>query len=96
MLGVKPCPYCGGEIEMVKLAMNAKERNEKKPQPYRIECRSCRALVARGQGFPIESKSEVKERIDQYEKYIEDLNGRPNGNGRAARHNYKSTKYQYS
>lgn len=96
MLGVRPCPYCGGEIEMVKLVMNEKEKKEKKPQPYRIECRSCRALVARGQGFPIESKSEVKERIDQYNKYIEDLNGRPNGNGWAARHNHKSIKYQNS
>lgn len=96
MLGVKPCPYCGGEIEMVKLVMNEKEKTEKKPQPYRIECRSCRALVARGQGFPIESESEVKERIDQYDKYIENLNGRPNGNGFPARHNYISTKYENS
>lgn len=94
MLGVKPCPYCGGEIEMVKLVMSEKEKNEKKPQPYRIECRRCRALVARGQGFPVESKSEVKERIDQYNEYIESLNGRYNGNGQKSRHCQTYSKFQ--
>lgn len=94
MLGVKSCPYCGGEIEMVKLTINEREKEEKKPQPYRIECCSCRALVARGQGFPVESKSEAKERIDQYNKYIENLNGRPNGNGRPSTTSYKSRRYK--
>lgn len=70
MKGVKPCPYCGGEVEMVKLIKTAKEKQEKKPQPYRIECRSCRALVARGQGFPIETLTEAEERIRDYDNYI--------------------------
>lgn len=92
MLGVEACPYCGGEVEVIKLAKKEKE----KFQPYRIECRLCRALVARGQGFPIESKSQAKKRIDQYEKYIKDLNGRPNGNGYPASHNNRLSKYQNS
>lgn len=70
MTGVKPCPYCGGEVEMVKLVKTAKEKEDKKPQPYRIECRSCRALVARGQGFPVESEKDIEERISDYEKCI--------------------------
>lgn len=71
MTGVRPCPYCGGEVEMVKLVKNAKEIAENRPQPYRIECRKCRALVARGQGFPIESMIEIRERIKQYNEHIE-------------------------
>lgn len=70
MKGVKPCPYCGGEVEVVKLIKTAEEKKEKKPQPYRIECRQCRALVARGQKFPIETVFEGKKRIKDYNEYI--------------------------
>lgn len=69
MTGVKPCPYCGGEVEMVKLAMRAKD----KIQPYRIECRKCHALVARGQGFPIETLTEAEERIKDYDNYMSNM-----------------------
>lgn len=72
MKGVKPCPYCGGEVEVVKLGKTAQEKKEKKPQPYRIECRHCHALVARGQGFPIESLSDMEERIRDYNNYMAD------------------------
>lgn len=71
MKGVEPCPYCGGEIEMVKLGRTQQEKKDRKPRPYRIECLVCRRLVARGQGFPIESTEKAKKRIRDYEKYIE-------------------------
>ena len=67
MIGVRPCPYCGGEVEVIKLAKTKKD----KKQPYRIECRKCRALVARGEGFPIETPAEAELRIKQYKKIIE-------------------------
>lgn len=70
MKNVKPCPYCGGEVEVVKLIKTADEKRDHKPQPYRIECRCCKALVARGQGFPIESRTEIEERIKDYNNYI--------------------------
>lgn len=70
MEGVRPCPYCGGEVEVIKLSKNADERQQKKPQPYRIQCYHCHAVVARGQKFPIESVSEGEERIRQYDEYI--------------------------
>lgn len=70
MKNVKPCPYCGGEVEVVKLIKTAQEKKDNKPQPYRIECRHCHALVARGQGFPIESLTEMEERIRDYNNYI--------------------------
>ena len=66
MQGIRPCPYCGGEVEVVKLN---KKRGEKKDF-YRIECRSCRKLVVRGIGFPIETPKEAEERIKQYEKFV--------------------------
>lgn len=66
MEGVRPCPYCGGEVEVVKLD---KKKGEKQ-NPYRIECRKCRALVVRGYGFPIESSIEQEQRIRDYEDYI--------------------------
>lgn len=70
MIGVKPCPYCGGEVEVVKLVKTAQEKADKKPQPYRIECRSCHALVARGQGFPIETLTDAEERIRDYDNFM--------------------------
>ena len=66
MKGINPCPYCRGEVEMIKLCPKPKE----KPPIYRIECRKCRALVARGTGFPNEPKSLEIERIRQYEAII--------------------------
>ena len=72
MKNVKPCPYCGGEVEVVKLVKNAQEKMDRKPQPYRIEWRSCHALVARGRGFPIETFAEAEERIRDYEKFMSD------------------------
>lgn len=66
MKGIRPCPYCGGEVEVVKLAHKKDEPND----VYRIECLSCRALVPRGLGFNGESKKEIKERIKQYNDFI--------------------------
>lgn len=70
MEGVRPCPYCGGEVEVIKLRKNEEERKWKKPQPYRIQCYRCHAVVARGQKFKIETVSEGEERIRQYDEYI--------------------------
>ena len=66
MEGVRPCPYCGGEVEVVKLIRRADEKKD----VYRIECRKCRSLVARGNKFPIESAIEGKSRIDDYNEFI--------------------------
>lgn len=63
MENIRPCPYCKGEVEMVKLR---KKPNEKR-QPYRIQCKKCHMLVARGEGFEIETMSEAEERIAQYD-----------------------------
>ena len=63
MKDVIPCPYCGGEVEVVKLV---KKKQEKK-DVYRIECKICHRLVVRGIGFPCE---EAEERIKQYEAFI--------------------------
>ena len=71
MDGVLGCPYCGGEVEVIKLV---KKKDEKKT-PYRIECRKCRELVARGFGFAIESKEKQKQRIRDYEKYMDHYYG---------------------
>lgn len=64
MEGLNPCPYCKGEVEIIKLCPKPKEKGP----VYRIECRKCRALVARGLGYPNESKSASIERIRQYEE----------------------------
>ena len=66
MKNIRPCPYCGGEVEVVKLIQ---KKNEER-QPYRIQCMRCRQLVARGEGFPIETISEAEERIKDYEREI--------------------------
>ena len=66
MKNVRPCPYCGGEVEVVRMA----DRPKTKEKTYRIECRHCHALVARGYGFPIETISEAEERIRDYERVI--------------------------
>lgn len=70
MQGIKPCPYCGGEVEVIKLRRNKTDILE--GDIFRIECLSCRALVARGQKFPIENKADGKERIEQYYEAVKD------------------------
>lgn len=63
MKDIRPCPYCGGEVEVVRL-----NRKLPKDNPtYRIQCRNCKMLVARGTKFEKETKAEGKERIKQYE-----------------------------
>ena len=63
MKGILGCPYCGGEVEMVRLADS--KRTGKRL--FRIECRKCRALVARGTKFENETEKDAKERIEQYD-----------------------------
>lgn len=66
MLGVRPCPYCNGEVEVVKLIPMLQDKTE---EVYRIECKKCRRLVARGIKFPDETDAEGAERILQYKNY---------------------------
>lgn len=66
MLGVRPCPYCNGEVEVVKLIPVLQDKTE---EVYRIECKKCRKLVARGIKFPDETDAEGAERILQYKNY---------------------------
>lgn len=66
MKGVLPCPYCDGEVEVIKLCKKDKE----KKAPYRIECKKCRALVARGFGFPDEPEWKSKLRLKEYSNYM--------------------------
>lgn len=70
MQGIKPCPYCGSEVEMVKLPHDKKDII--KGDIFRIECRTCRALVARGRRFPNETLEDEEERIRQYEEANKD------------------------
>ena len=67
MTGITPCPYCGGEVEVIKLC---KKKGKEKKDPYRIECRKCRALVARGFGFPDEPEAQSKLRLKEYDEYM--------------------------
>ena len=64
MQNIRPCPYCGGQIEMVKL----NKRPGDKQDAYRIECKRCGALVVRGIGFAGETITEAEERIADYNK----------------------------
>ena len=66
MKNIKPCPECGGEVEMVKLIRKETDRED----VFRIQCMKCRALVARGVGFAGETVAEAKERIADYEREI--------------------------
>ena len=66
MEGIKPCPYCNGAVELVKLNKKKGEKQDK----FRVECRKCRKLVERGRGFPCESKEAANERIEQYERIM--------------------------
>ena len=67
MKNIKPCPYCGGEVEVIRLA-NDKKTGKKM---YRLECWGCRRTVGRGFKFEIESDADAKERIKQYEKQLD-------------------------
>lgn len=67
MKGVRPCPYCGGEVEVVRL------KDLKGERTYRIQCYRCRKVVGRGLGFPNEKKEEALERIQQYEEYMDKM-----------------------
>lgn len=73
MKGVRPCPYCGGEVEVIKLEMYPEEKKAK--QLYRIQCYVCHATVARGRKFPIESSYYGKKRIKEYDNYIREMYG---------------------
>lgn len=66
MVGVRHCPYCDGEVEVVR--MNRKKETDE-PR-YRISCNHCHALVASGLKFEKETDEEGRERIEQYEAII--------------------------
>ena len=67
MIGVKGCPYCGGEVEVVKLIPKKTEKGD----VYRISCLKCKMTVARGVKFEKETAAEGKQRIADYNKFIE-------------------------
>lgn len=66
MEGLNPCPYCGGEVELIKL----NKKSSKDKDLYRIECMRCRSLVAKGRGFKNESKEDAEKRIEQYNEHM--------------------------
>ena len=68
MLGLNPCPYCGGEVELVKL----NKKKPKDPDLYRVECLHCRALTAKGKGFENERPKLEEQRIDQYKQIMKE------------------------
>lgn len=70
MKGIRPCPYCNGEVEVVRLSDGKFGK-----KMYRIECRRCRRTVGRGLGFPNETIEEAKERIKQYEVILNKQKG---------------------
>ena len=88
MEGLKPCPYCGGEVDMVKLVKYHGEADI----PYRISCKNCRMLVARGFKFDKESKRDGDERIKQYNDILKErmkpitLDRKNNRDGNGKRH----------
>ena len=66
MEGIRPCPYCHGEVEVIKL--NKLKEND---QPvFRIQCRRRKALVVKGRRYPVETVDEGEERIRQYEEIV--------------------------
>ena len=65
MKDIRPCPYCGGEVEVVKLIPKVKG-----DEWYRIQCMRCKRTVAKGLKFDCETVDEGKERIRQYKEYI--------------------------
>ena len=71
MLNILPCPYCGGEVEVVRLA------NKGKQKQYRIQCMKCHALTAKGTKFEKETEDQGLLRISQYEQVLEKLLYKP-------------------
>lgn len=77
MKDVRPCPYCGGEVEVVRvkdketLVTKGNKKEKVTEKQYRIECKRCKALVAKGTKFPNESKHDGESRIRDYEAVIE-------------------------
>lgn len=69
MKNIKPCYYCGGEVEVVRLK-NDKETGERR---FRIECRKCHALTERGVGFKDEPKDQAEQRIRDYDDVMAKL-----------------------
>ena len=67
MKNITPCPYCGGEVEVVKLIPKKTEKGD----VYRIECRKCRMTVARGRKFEKENEYQGKKRIKEYEHQLD-------------------------
>ena len=66
MKNVTPCPYCKGEVEVVKLGQKKTEKTD----VYRITCLHCKKTVARGLKFEIETLAQGKKRIKEYEEFI--------------------------
>jgi len=66
---VLPCPYCGGEVEVVRL--RDRMDGKLKTKVYRIQCVQCKAVVPFGTKFPDESEEDGEKRIQQYDKHIE-------------------------
>jgi uncharacterized protein with PIN domain len=62
MDGIRPCPYCNGEIEMKQLDNDPYDNHE----VFSIRCKKCGAYVVKGQGFAGELKAEANERILQF------------------------------
>ena len=69
MRDVLPCPYCGGEVEVVRL--RDKVEGKLRTKIYRIQCMQCKAVVPFGTKFPDESDEDGEKRIQQYDKHIE-------------------------
>ena len=86
MEGVRPCPYCGGEVEVIRIKdkpveyfAEEKDKNTGKKKKvkkiryekqYRIYCIHCKHTVAAGLKFECETDKEGAERIAQYDAYI--------------------------
>ena len=65
MKDILPCPYCGGEVEMVKL------RDKQKRNVFRINCMQCKVTVPVGIKFEKESDEDGQKRVQQYEEHID-------------------------
>jgi len=72
MEGLRPCPRCGSEVEVIK----CKDTKTKKIY-YRIQCYGCKYTVAKGFKYPEETDEEGKERIRQYHEYLENYYAKP-------------------
>ena len=70
MENIRPCPYCGGEVEVVRLKDKITDKKIHEKQ-YRIWCLRCKQSVGRGIKFPDEKDEDGAERIKQYEAVID-------------------------